>query len=831
MAITVTERPSKTLSNGFLSKWSSSELPLQYKFTSDRYPVNKVDTALNITSLVYNVGYVGVLITFLEDSPFTRYSEVTINGTGTALDGGIFSIKSLTTSTKQIVLDFYTEETSSTGTAVKNYPNYKGLVKVFSGLLDQHPLESSKPIREIGVIEVDFKEVGVDNIGVANVNEYIKADINANFNDENNLDAWTSYYIETAESYDVSNGDDITNFTSLFVQDLQQNCTPFTDFTDPSFNNGLTDWNQDCVSSGCATWTDQTAGQVRFSFGTSTNLNQDITVYPNIEYNLSIHYQAVNTGTSNRIVMQSYGFDGVVWRVLGSRIDITDVNEHTKPINFTPDREYTKVGVTVFGVNSSIVIDVFDMNISTSSGQPCLYSQFATFGTKQFQDSLGGNFGDYVLAPVDSITPKMLTHFEEKTMFDNIDSYFSVIIPQSTVGLSLQNRVDFWVEIFDRNGNYIRNAQIYTGQQGDGVYTTELDLKGISPDWVTGEVYYSIVPGNTFSDADFGTFEDQTATGITMLPNSGGANQIGGGISVAGFGYESLYSGRPTFSAPNGMTSTNKNYKIFTNDSVMNVTEGLTYEIESYISMIDSAFDPRHLDNGYLYWLPNGYDFSECSVTSFDIVSWNLYDGNPANRIWVKVSTSFVAKTTEALNITLYESIFNDIPNNTGGDFNIDTITFKGPIEYISERKKIKRSFECEKYGGSLRWLNDLNGWESWFFSRPKTVKENVSNKINILRDIETDWDNNFINGETQNDTIKTTATKSITLNSQLLTRDEYKNLQVIKRSARVQYLTDEGKWQTVTIKRSGYELEEEDKDIFEMSITIDLPNTQIQAQ
>ena len=139
MAITVTERPSKTLSNGFLSKWSSSELPLQYKFTSDKYPVNKVDTAFTVVSLAYNVGYVGVLITFSASHNYDRYDEVTINGTGTALDGGIFSIKTIPLS-NQIVLDFYTEETSSTGSGIKNYPNYKGLVKVYSGLLDQHPL-------------------------------------------------------------------------------------------------------------------------------------------------------------------------------------------------------------------------------------------------------------------------------------------------------------------------------------------------------------------------------------------------------------------------------------------------------------------------------------------------------------------------------------------------------------------------------------------------------------------------------------------------------------------------------------------------------------------
>jgi len=54
MAITITDRPSKELSNGFLSKWSSSEQPLQYELESDLYPNNTTGLTINVTNLVYN---------------------------------------------------------------------------------------------------------------------------------------------------------------------------------------------------------------------------------------------------------------------------------------------------------------------------------------------------------------------------------------------------------------------------------------------------------------------------------------------------------------------------------------------------------------------------------------------------------------------------------------------------------------------------------------------------------------------------------------------------------------------------------------------------------
>jgi hypothetical protein len=835
MAVTVIERPSKTLSNDFLSKWSSSELPLQYKFTSDKYPVNNVDSAFTITSLVYDSAKLGVVVTFSANHDYDRYDEVTISATGTILDGGIFSIKNVPAA-DEIVLDYITNDVSVSGSCIKHYPNYKGLVKIYSGAPDQHPAQSQKPMREIGVIEVDFKNDGVDNIGVSNVNEYIKDDITAAFNLNNNIDAWTSFYIETAETYDISNGDTVSSLTPVYVEDLQDNCVSFTDFDDPSFDNGLTSWNEGCAGgiSLCQPWTDG-VGKVSFILKDSDVLNQDKTLYDGVTYEIDVDYDFIDDYSSRGLTVLFWGYQTSQnqWVSLSSS-SISTLGTGTINKEISPNFKADKVGISIqaWGDNTNVSIDILSLNISTTAIQPCLYSQFAIFGTKQFQDSLGGNFGDYVLNPVNSITPKILTHLEEKTYFEDKPFYFSAIIPSSTFLLSEDNTVKLNVSLFNRSGDLVLDFGKIKTNQGEGVYTDDLDLSGAADLWETGEVRYSIVPDNKFVDGDYGTFENQTTTGITVLPNNGGNNpdQIGSGFSADNGGYNSLYAGSGGVNATSMIGSA---FKIITNDTLLSVVEGLTYEIQSYMAIRETGIDPRHLNNGYFYWLPDGYDFSECVVLSFDVVSSNLFAGNasPITENYIKIKTTFTAKTTESLKFTLYEGLSDNIPDSTGGAYYIDTITFKGPIDYISETRKIKRSSDGKCYGGTLRWINDLGGWESWYFSQKKIERENVTDKINITRDIQSDWDQSFISGDTQHDTIKTSISKSITLNSQILTKDEYKNLQQIKRSVRVQYLTDEGNWQTVTTKTTGYEISEQQKDIFEMSITVILPNPLTQAQ
>ena len=443
MGIYITDRPSKTLSNGYLSKWSSSELPLQYELQSDYFPINTVDTSYTITNIIYNSALLGTVLTLSVASPYIPLETITIDGTNTSLDGNVFTVKSF--NGNNVIIDFYTTETATTGTTLKYYNNYKGLLKVFVGAPDQHPynLDGSKPIIEAGTIEVNFKNDGVNNVGVSNVNGYVKAGINAMFDtDENSHYNWGSYYVEYAESYDVSDGVNVTNETKPFVLDEQTNCSAFTGFLNPSFDDGLDDWDQETGPIGLSSLWVAGVGEIE---STTTNelttnvINQSLDIRNNIPYSIVLSYDLVSAVLTDYPQVIIWGYDGIKWDFL-QREFIDSLGVGSSNIDITTSKNYEKLGLT-FAYFNGTTSNVFNIKlqsfqVSTSVAQPCLFTQFANYGVKQFQDSLGGNFGDYVLSPVNTLTPKILTHFEEKTFFKGKPFYFSAIIPESTFSIS-----------------------------------------------------------------------------------------------------------------------------------------------------------------------------------------------------------------------------------------------------------------------------------------------------------------------------------------------------------------------------------------------------------
>ena len=814
MGIFIRDRPSKTLSNGFLSKWSSSELPLQYKLDSNVFPINKIDTQYNITSLQYYSSEKGVRIQFDSNHNYSALKVVTINGTDTELDGGNYSIKKIISSSI-IYIDTYTTDTSNTGTSVRYYPNYKGLVKVFAGSPDQHPynLDGSKPLEEIGIIEVDFNYVDDENIGFANVNGYVKAVINAKFDaDENTHFGWSSFYVQYTETFeDVLNGETYTR-TGDFLDDLTTSCDPFTDFVDPSFDNGLTDWSED--SSG-SSWVGG-VGSVSISTTSSSNvLYQSKELKAGIPYYVDVNYDIDVLGGGVVLILNPG--NGGVFSNANRYIEFIHVSgAGSFRFNFTPSKDFDSLGVSLSSYNgTSVSIDLNDVNINTNVAQPCLYTQWANFGAKQFQDDLGGNFGDYVLNVVDTITPKMLTHFEEKTYFVGKPFYFSSIIPQSTFSLSEDSdNLNLDVKLY--NGSEVVHSFSYSvDNNGEGVYT--VDVSGEIPtdiEWNSGTAQFTIVPGNTFTDGDNGTFEDGTPANW----NISNLSPIVFDVEVGTPSKTGAYSCRFTSSFSSLNSGEIELYKF---DTPIQTNIGLDYVFNFYYYR-DNNFSINLVDNAYVYFKIEGTDV----ITNKFLLRNTL----PTPFDWIPLSVTFTP-TTESINLIMCIEPIENITTAGGFALLIDDVTFKGPIEYISEIKPIKKGDDCTLYGGTLRWMSDLNGWDSWYFSKKKITKEKVGKKIDVINDYATDWDTNFIDGDTQRDTIKTTVNRSIVLKSQLLTTNQKTVLEQIKRSARVQYLTDSGKWQTVTVRAGAYNVIDESEKVHEMEIEINLPDLVIQAQ
>ena len=148
-----------------------------------------------------------------------------------------------------------------------------------------------------------------------------------------------------------------------------------------------------------------------------------------------------------------------------------------------------------------------------------------------------------------------------------------------------------------------------------------------------------------------------------------------------------------------------------------------------------------------------------------------------------------------------------------------------------SEVKTIKINRECAKQSLPLTWLNSLGGWEYWNFTAKKTFGvDNFEAEI-IERDIFQDWDNEFINGQTQYDIISRKDRKSVVVRTQQLTSNEVDAIKNIRKSIKVQDITDVTKPVTVIIDPSSFQYFTDREKLVTLEFKILYPNLITQKQ
>ena len=773
----------------------------------------------SIVSYLYSPSQNGTVLTFSSPLPsgesLTRRDYITIEGTG-AIDG-VYKVNATPTTTT-VIIDLFTSEAGNSGTAIKYYKGYKALVKVFAGSPEYHPYntDGSKPQTEIGTIEVNFDQ---NNKGVCNVRNFIKPDMSADFdyNNENSHEAWTSFAIEYAEIWDSK------TTSTLFEQDIIANCFPFTGFSNSDFNNGLTDWEQ-TTTQGAANWGSGTAGQVSAIANgerSTQTLYQDIDMREGNKYTVSLDYDLQSATVSDNIIIfleakyegitstDSINFD------FGIPLGVGNLTT-----DFYPTNKVEWVGVTILNNKqlnpNPFTVLVTNFQITSEAGNQCKYSSFSIFGAKQFQNSLGGNFGDYL---ANNQTPgKLLTNFGSlKYPF-----YINSLIPASTFAQSEGgNSVFLETFIYDSKGVEKEYVRQQIQNKSDGVYTVNPLIATESCKWDNGTTQIISVPNNILLDGDGGTYDNQDPNTWDITPfinTPSNPNYVGTSVSSS-----SSQTARIVNSAPNMQSG--QTLLIAKFDTEINVIQGETYTIDSDISAANGNFASSLRSNVESFFIVDGYNISDLTISTFECPA------PPASPIAVegKISTTFTA-TTDTINIIFAQRVFNTIPTGTGGTWGLDNTTVKGPILYLSEKKPIKAGVCCGKTNQLLRWKNNLGGWDKWNFTRFRTFKENTKNKIEIQRDITQDWDNYFINGDTEFDYISQEVRQIITLRSELLTQDEQKNLNQIRSSIRVQAFIND-RWVTVTVKGGNYTLYDENEKIREVSFDIELPRTLTQEQ
>lgn len=188
--------------------WSSIFLPIVYKITNDRWPLNTADTARTVVSTSDDNGFTHMTVSgVLKAEGVNMLEFVRITGNSDSDINNIWQIVEVI-STSEIVINLpYSSSNSFTGTLVQYYyNNYQVKVKVWAGLNALHPWTAQKPYEEMAELSLTPDD---NNEVMFSVSDYIKSKVAVKnnltlFSLPLNLDAFTGFYIQTAESYDYS---------------------------------------------------------------------------------------------------------------------------------------------------------------------------------------------------------------------------------------------------------------------------------------------------------------------------------------------------------------------------------------------------------------------------------------------------------------------------------------------------------------------------------------------------------------------------------------------------------------------------------------------------
>lgn len=190
-------------------------LPIVYELESSIFPNNTEEESYNPNTIVSFADYNGSVQLNLSHalSDPTRYSKIELVGDGDL--AGVYQITQVLQPWSVVINLGYDSSYSFSGYfVVKYYDNYAINVNLYGGLVSGHRWEDEKPIELLATLRL----VPDDNNKVLfSINEYLRSQIQT-LNEltidtlPNNLNFLTEFYIGIFESYDQSDGDEITTF-------------------------------------------------------------------------------------------------------------------------------------------------------------------------------------------------------------------------------------------------------------------------------------------------------------------------------------------------------------------------------------------------------------------------------------------------------------------------------------------------------------------------------------------------------------------------------------------------------------------------------------------
>lgn len=200
--------------------WNAVHLPMVYKFKSDAWPINGLDTSRTITTFSsYNGNtYINASGDIKSSGTASSLEQVVLSGTSV---DGVYKILNWFSDTNFVInLPYSAGNVLSSGTVQYYYMNYHARVRVYAGLDSSHYWTASKPYTLITEQRLVPDPTG---LMVMNVADFVKQQVGVLENnlqqDElpNDLDSFCRIYISVAESYDDSDGYTLSEYVSAYT--------------------------------------------------------------------------------------------------------------------------------------------------------------------------------------------------------------------------------------------------------------------------------------------------------------------------------------------------------------------------------------------------------------------------------------------------------------------------------------------------------------------------------------------------------------------------------------------------------------------------------------
>lgn len=215
------------LAPGYLfSNWVCADLPILFKVYSDKFPINTFDDQDSISSIADDGAGNSTITLSSTSETYVKREYIQITGASDDRYNGIWQVLAVSSSTV-ITIDAPFIATD-TGTFQRYYRNYNINIKVYAGIPSGHTLEAKNPMTEVGEVKV---RPGNDGTAIVDISDYIRQEIKpienklcevlseGNGFHGNDWNLWTAFYIAYAESYDQSDGFEVTTFTSDYTTD------------------------------------------------------------------------------------------------------------------------------------------------------------------------------------------------------------------------------------------------------------------------------------------------------------------------------------------------------------------------------------------------------------------------------------------------------------------------------------------------------------------------------------------------------------------------------------------------------------------------------------